>query len=87
MNPTTDEQRQPLERPKRKRRGNRQLQRYRAKLRKAGFTDATIQQLLQGQTDLAPDQEDEEEDITADDLDETRVSPIDQVRLAYPSYI
>ena len=83
MDPTTDGQRQPLEKPKRKRRGNRQLQRYRAKLRKAGFTDATIQQLLQGQADLTTDREQEHEDITAEDLEETRVPLIDQVRLTY----
>ena len=88
MNPTTDEQRQPLKRPKRKCRGNRQLQRYRAELRKVGLTDATMQQLLQGQTDLPPDQEQEgEEDITAEDLEETQVLLIDQVRLASISYM
>ena len=87
MNLTTNEQRQPLEKLKRKRRGNRQLQRYRAKLRKAGFIDATIQQLLQGQTDLSPDQEQELEDITAEDLEETRMPLIDQVRLTYLSYM
>ena len=85
MNPRTNEERQPLEKTKRKRRRNRQLQRYRVKLRKAGFTDATIQHLLQGQTDFTTEQE--HEDITAEDFEETRVSLIDQVRLIYLSHM
>ena len=58
MNPvTTEEERQPLKKQKKKHRGNRQLQRYRAKLRKQGLNDTAIKQLLPGELDLEMEQE------------------------------
>ena len=78
MNPvTTEEERQPLKKQKKKHRGNRQLQRYRAKLRKQGLNDTAIKQLLPGELDLEMEQEQQDKEMIADGLRETLV---DQVR-------
>ena len=71
MNPITTEEGQPLKKQKKKRRGNRQLQRYRAKLRKEGLIDATINQILSDEANLDMEQEQEDKDIIVDDLRET----------------
>ena len=77
MNPAmVEEERQPLKKQKKKHRGNRQLQRYRAKLRKQGLNDASIKQLLPNETDLEMDQEQQEKEMIADHLRETLVDQV-----------
>lgn len=77
MNPATaEEERQLLAKQKKKRRGNRQLQRYRAKLRKQRLTDTATEQSLPGEIDLEMDQEQQEKETIAAEVRETVVDRV-----------
>jgi len=81
------QQQQQEEKRKKKSRGNRQLQRYRAKLRKRGFDDVAIAQLINDGTDLQEEQEQQQEEalVTDDPIEITR--PLnDQVRRILESH-
>ena len=84
MNPMATEQPQPMEKRKRKRRGNRELQRYRAKLRKEGLTDVAIKQLLDDERNLEIEQE---EVIVTDEFNEIQMLVTDQVRQTNASHV
>ena len=77
MNPMATEQPHPLEKRRRKRRGNRELQRYRAKLRKQGLTDVAIEQLLDNERNLEIEPEGV---IVTDEFNEIQMVVTDQVR-------